>query len=386
MITETVETLVVGAGVVGLAVARRLAMAGREVVVLEATALIGNETSSRNSEVVHAGIYYPKDSLRARLCVAGKQMLYRVCDSHGVAAPKLGKLIVAIDDNEVDALRAIEQRATANGVTDLAWLDGEDVRGLEPAVRCRAALLSPSTGIVDSHGLMLALQGDAQAHGASIAFLSPIVGGRADAGNIVVRVGGQAPVALRCRELVNCAGLYAQHVASALEGFPAALIPPVRYAKGSYFVLASKSPFRRLIYPAPARRAGGWLGVHVTLDLNGQARFGPDMEWVERIDYRVDPARAQPFYAAVRRYWPELPDGALQPGYAGVRPKLSGPGEPTVDFAIQGPKEHGIPGLVNLFGIDSPGLTSCLSIADHIAQMLGIAVEDIVAENWRAHG
>lgn len=386
MITETTETLVVGAGVIGLAVARRLAMAGRDVVVLEASAVIGNETSSRNSEVIHAGIYYPKGSLRARLCVAGKHALYHFCESHGVAAPKLGKLIVAIDEGEVDELRAIEQRAIANGVGDLAWLDGEDVRGLEPAVRCRAALLSPSSGIVDSHGLMLALQGDAQAHGTTIAFLSPVVGGRVDAGGIVVRVGGQAPTELRCRELVNCAGLYAQQVAGSLEGFPSGRIPPVRYAKGSYFVLAGKSPFRRLIYPAPARRAGGWLGVHVTLDLNGQARFGPDMEWIEHIDYRVDPARAQPFYAAVRRYWPELPDSALQPGYAGVRPKLSGPGEPSVDFVIQGPKDHGVPGLVNLFGIDSPGLTSCLAIADHVAQMLGVVIEDAVAEDRRAHG
>ena len=384
--SETVETVVLGAGVIGLAVARRLAQAGREVVVLESAAVIGNETSSRNSEVVHAGIYYPRGSLRARLCVAGKQALYRFCESHGVGAPRLGKLLVAGDDDEIEELRGLERCAAGNGVNDLQWLGGRDVRAIEPAVRCKAALLSPSTGIVDSHGLMLALQGEAEAHGAVVAFRSPVSGGRIDANGFHLNVAGDTPSVLHCRELINCAGLYAQRFAESLHGFPSRLIPPVRYAKGNYFMLAGKNPFNRLIYPVPARKGSGWLGVHVTLDLDGRARFGPDMEWVEHIDYRVDPARAAPFYGAVRRYWPELPDNSLQPGYAGVRPKLSGPGEPVADFAIQGAKNHGIPGLVNLFGIDSPGLTSCLAIADHVGQLLGLAEDAAVRDGRQERG
>ncbi len=376
---ERIETVVAGAGVIGLAVARRLAMAGRDVVVLEAADAIGTGTSSRNSEVVHAGLYYPEGSLRARLCIAGKQALYRYCADHGVAAPKVQKLLVAVEDNEIPGLRKIEASARAAGVDDLRRLSADEARRLEPALRCTEALLSPSTGIVDSHGLMLALQGDAEERGAAIAFNSPVTGGAVETGEIAIDVGGAQPMQIRCREFVNAAGLKAQDVATSIRGVDPATVPPVHYAKGSYFVLAGKSPFTHLIYPAPAPKNAGWLGVHVTLDLGGRARFGPDMEWTDRIDYRVDPRRAAPFYAAVRRYWPDLENGALEPGYAGVRPKLSRPGEPIADFVIDGPEDHGIPGVVNLFGIDSPGLTSSLAIADHVGRKLGLPPDPLFA-------
>jgi L-2-hydroxyglutarate oxidase LhgO len=365
--SERVGAVVAGAGIVGLAVARALALSGREVLVLEAADAIGTETSSRNSEVVHAGIYYPKDSLKARFCVAGRRMLYDYCASHGVAINRLGKLIVATSDGEAAALDGIASKAWANGVDDLRPISGAEARGLEPALACTAALLSPSTGIVDSHGLMLAYQGDAEDAGAMIAFHAPILRGRPTAAGWSLEVGGPEPMQLECDLLVNAAGLGAVALAGRLEGLPDDAVPTAYLCKGSYYGLAGRSPFGRLIYPVP-EHAG--LGVHLTLDLGGQARFGPDTEWVDQIDYRVDIARAEGFYAAIRRYWPGLPDGALQPGYAGMRPKISGPTEPAADFRIDGPDRHGLPGLVNLFGIESPGLTASLAIADHVASLV----------------
>lgn len=365
---EQVDCVVIGAGVIGLAVARALALAGREVIVVEAAHTIGTETSSRNSEVIHAGIYYPTGSLKARFCVAGRQALYRYCEGRRIPHQVCGKLIIATEPAQLIELERLFVQASRNGVDDLYWLEAEQVHALEPAIRCIKALCSPSTGIIDSHALMLALQGDAQHAGALFTFLSPVQGGTLREEGIVLEVGGTDPIRLLATGVVNCAGLQAARVAANLHGFPAERVPAYHYAKGNYFVLPGQAPFNRLIYPVP-EQAG--LGVHITPDLAGQARFGPDVEWVERIDYRVDPRRADVFYAAVRRYWPGLQDGALQPSYAGIRPKLQGPEQPAVDFMIQGPAEHGVKGLVNLFGIESPGLTSCLAIAEYVVSMLG---------------
>ena len=365
--SERVGAVVAGAGIVGLAIARALARTGREVLVLEAADAIGTETSSRNSEVVHAGIYYPKDSLKARLCVRGRRLLYDYCASHGVPVSRLGKLIVATSETEARALDGIAAKAWANGVEDLRPIGAAEAMALEPALTCTAALLSPSTGIVDSHRLMLAYQGDAEDAGAMVAFHAPILSGRPTGAGWSLEVGGAEPMRLDCDLLVNAAGLGAVALAGRLEGLAADAIPPAYLCKGSYYSLAGRSPFGHLIYPVP-EHAG--LGVHLTLDLGGQARFGPDTEWVERIDYAVDIARADGFYAAIRRYWPGLPDGALQPGYAGMRPKISGPHEPAADFRIDGPARHGLAGLVNLFGIESPGLTASLAIAEHVADLV----------------
>lgn len=368
MITENVDCVVIGAGVIGLAVARRLAQSGREVLVLEAAKTIGSETSARNSEVIHAGIYYPQGSLKAKLCVSGRQALYRYCQSRHVAHRACGKLIVASSHEQITTLEQLQQKALANGVNDLHWLSPAQVEEIEPAIRCVAALRSPSSGILDSHAYMLALQGDAEATGALFAFLSPVeAGGIHSNGEIALDVGGDDPMRLLARSVINCAGLHAAQVASSLRGFPRQYVPDYYYAKGNYYVLANAAPFRHLIYPVP-EQAG--LGVHLTLDLGGQARFGPDVEWVDHIDYSVDPRRADSFYAAIRRYWPDLEDGALLPGYAGIRPKLQAPGKPAVDFLMQGPGDHGVSGLVHLFGIESPGLTASLAIADYVAGLL----------------
>jgi L-2-hydroxyglutarate oxidase LhgO len=364
---ERVDCVVIGAGVVGLAVARRLAMAGREVILLEAEDMIGTGTSSRNSEVIHAGIYYPPGSFKARACVGGKQFLYGYLAEHGVPHRNCGKLIVACELDEVPKLHALKEQAAKNGVPDLRVLSAREVGELEPAVRCVAGLLSPSTGIVDSHLLMLAYQGDAEAHGAMLAFLSPVMGGAVLEGGIRLDVGGAEPMSLLCRTLVNSAGLYAQSVAASIKGVPAKSIPSRRLAKGSYFSMTGKQPFKRLVYPMPGPSV---LGVHVTLDMGGQCKFGPDLEWVERLDFDVDPARADKFYAAVRTYYPDLADHALVPAYAGIRPKIHGPGEPQPDFMIQGPESHGVPGLINLFGIESPGLTASPMIAEEVARRI----------------
>jgi L-2-hydroxyglutarate oxidase LhgO len=358
------DVVVIGAGVVGLAAARALALAGREVIVLEKEDAIGTGISSRNSEVIHAGIYYPKDSLMARYCVAGRRALYAYCDSHGVPYKRCGKLIVAADAAERERLNAIAERALANGVDDMRVLTAAEAQALEPNLSCTGALLSPSTGIIDSHALMLSYLGEAEDHGAMLALNAPVERIERTDDGLSVIAGGSNPMQLDCELVVNAAGLHATEIAQRVEGMPKGRIPTTYYAKGNYYSLAGRSPFSRLIYPVPVP---GGLGVHITLDLAGQARFGPDVEWIERIDYEVDPRRADSFYAAVRRYWPGLKDGALTPAYAGIRPKIVPQGAPGQDFVIQGPDEHGVPGLINLFGIESPGLTSSLAIADAVA-------------------
>jgi len=359
---------VVGAGLVGLAIARALALAGREVVILEAEDAIGTHTSSRNSEVIHAGIYYPQGSLKARSCVRGRALLYEYCASHGVPHRRCGKLIVATDEKQLSELAGIRKKAHANGVTDVVEISSDEAVRMEPQLSCVAALHSPSTGIIDSHALMLAYLGDAEDHGAMLALKSSFQKAVVGSG-FEVHVTGTEP--FQTRILVNSAGLRSPSIARAIEGFPEKLVPRELYAKGNYYSLSGRNPFGRLVYPVPEP---GGLGVHVTLDMAGQARFGPDVEWIERIgqenDYAVDPRRAERFYAAIRRYWPGLPDAALAPGYAGIRPKTAGPGEPPPDFQIMGPRAHGIPGLVQLFGIESPGLTASLALADAVADEL----------------
>jgi L-2-hydroxyglutarate oxidase LhgO len=362
---EKLDAVVIGAGVVGLAVARALALAGHEVVIVEAEDAIGTHTSSRNSEVIHAGIYYPKGSLKARSCVAGKELLYEYCVAHGVPHRRSGKLIVATNPEQGSELLSIQKKAHANGVTDVVWMTRDQALALEPELACSAALYSPSTGIIDSHALMLAYLGDAQDRGAMLALKSAFIDATVESDGFALRVEGAE--ALKARILVNSAGLRAPSVAKRIEGYDRKLAPGEYYAKGNYYALNRKSPFSRLVYPVPEP---GGLGVHVTLDLAGQARFGPDVEWVKTIDYDVDPQRAQRFYAAIRRYWPGLPDGSLSPGYAGIRPKTAGPGEPAPDFMVQGPRQHGIRGLINLFGIESPGLTASLALAALVLQEL----------------
>jgi L-2-hydroxyglutarate oxidase LhgO len=365
---EQVDTVVIGAGVVGLACARALARPGREVIVLESEGAIGTHTSSRNSEVIHAGIYYPPGSLKARLCVSGRKALYPYLAEHGVSHCRCGKLIVAAEAAQLPALDKLRAQAAANGVDDLRPLSAAEACALEPELRCAGALESPSTGIIDSHGYMLALRGDAEDRGATLAFKSPVLSGRLLEGGIALEVGGAETIRLLARRVVNSAGLFAPRLAAAIEGFPPARVPPSRYCKGNYFSLAGRSPFRRLIYPVP-EKAG--LGVHLTLDLAGRARFGPDVEWIEEIDYGVDPRRAKRFYDAIRSYWPGLADGALAPAYSGIRPKIQeSPEEPARDFLIQGPDVHGVSGLVNLFGIESPGLTASLAVGEHVLGLL----------------
>jgi L-2-hydroxyglutarate oxidase LhgO len=412
---NALDCVVVGAGVVGLAVARALALAGREVVVLEAAEGIGTETSSRNSEVIHAGIYYPKGSLKARLCVQGKHALYAYCAKRGVPHRRCGKLIVATEAAQLATLADIRAKAAANGVGDLTPLSRQEAQALEPEIECVGALLSPSTGIIDSHAFMLALQGDAEHAGAVFAFFSRVARARVVDGGFEIKVqtltedpgtagraggvsaagasasaggtslagadferavqrGAAGPAAnagssstWHARTLVNAAGLHAPDLAACIEGLDARHVPRAHYARGHYFTLSGRPRFQRLIYPVP--QPGG-LGVHLTLDLQGQARFGPDVQWVDGIEYTVDPRRADAFYAEVRRYWPALPDGALQPGYAGIRPKLAGPEAPNLDFRIDGPAQHGVPGLVNLLGIESPGLTASLAMGEVVVEAL----------------
>jgi L-2-hydroxyglutarate oxidase LhgO len=367
-VSETVDCVVIGAGVIGLACARALAMKGREVIVLERAEAIGTETSSRHSEVVHAGIYYPPGSLKARFCVEGRHRLYRFMEEHGVPHSRIGKLIVATSEDQIAALKQIKERAEKSGVHDLEFLSHNEVVAREPELRCVTALWSPSTGILDSHSYMLALEGDAEACGTMIAFHAPVERGSIGADGITIEVGGADPMTLTARTVVVAAGLHSQRLVRGLDGFPAERVPAAYYCKGNYYALSGcRAPFSTLIYPAP-EQAG--LGVHLTLDMGGQARFGPDVEWIDEIDYDVDPRRADSFYAAVRKYWPGLPDDSLQPGYSGIRPKIQAPGEPAADYMVQGPKDHGIAGLVNLYGIESPGMTSSLAIADHVAALL----------------
>lgn len=363
---DRVECIVVGAGVIGLAVARALSRDGRDVLVLEAAEGIGTGTSSRNSEVIHAGIYYPPNSAMARHCVSGKHALYDFCADHGLPHRQCGKLIVATGDQDTDKLATIKARAETNGVDDLIVLTAAEACEREPALNCVGALLSPSTGIIDSHAFMLALRGDAEATGATFAFHAPVMGAKTVADGFIVEVGGADSMSLACRYLINAAGLQATNVARIIDGLPLDQIPPTYYAKGNYFSCTTRTPFTHLIYPVPEP---GGLGVHLTLDMGGTARFGPDVEWIDAIDYTVDPQRAERFYPAIRRYWPDLPDGALIPAYSGIRPKIVPPAVAVQDFLIQDERLHGVPGLINLFGIESPGLTSALSIAEYVTTL-----------------
>jgi L-2-hydroxyglutarate oxidase LhgO len=370
-----IDCVVLGAGVVGLAVARELALSGHEVLIVEAAEAIGTGISSRNSEVIHAGIYYPAGSLKARLCVSGKNMLYAYCDERGVPYKRLGKLIVSDSPEHSAKLDDIAERARQNGVDDLYRVDGAEARRLEPALRCDAALVSPSTGIVDSHALMLALQGDAENHGAQCVFHTRFKQGKVlESGEFLLAFEGDEDMELTANCVINATGLSAPNTARSLHGQPASLIPEAFYCKGSYFTLSGRSPFQRLIYPMPDH-AG--LGVHLTLDLGGQVKFGPDTEWVDGEDYTLHPGRADAFYEAVRSYWPELPDQALSPGYTGIRPKIVGPDAPAADFVIAGPATHGVANLINLFGIESPGLTACLAIAREVRDALHQAPRNI---------
>ena len=367
-----IDCLVIGAGVVGLAIARAMARSGREVVVAEAGAGIGQGISSRNSEVIHAGIYYPQGSLKARFCVAGKKALYEFCAAFGVGHRNCGKIIVATTAEQKTQLEGIAERAARNGVDDITQLSRGDLRALEPALTGVAGLLSPSTGIIDTHGLMLALQGDMEAHGASLALASPALAGRRKGALIEVDIGGDAAASVTAATVVLACGLSAPALARRFAGVRQHRLPSAYFAKGNYFSLARRAPFSRLIYPAPEP---GGLGVHLTLDMAGRARFGPDVEWLDvrsadKIDYRVDQERAQKFYAAIRRYWPDLRDGELAADYSGVRPKIVPAGSPDADFTILDHAEDGMPGLVGLYGIESPGLTSALAIGDHVADLV----------------
>ena len=365
--SEQVDCAVIGAGVVGLAIARSMALAGREVVILEAEEAFGTHTSARNSEVIHAGIYYASGSMKARLCVPGRKALYHYCAEHDVKHRNIGKVVVACEAAQVPAMHKYIEQARANGVDDLRLLSGNELAELEPNVRATAGFFSPSTGVIDSHGLMLAYLGDAEAYGASLALASPVVSGTVTADGIDLNVGGAEAMSIRCRTVINTAGLKAPAVASSINGVPAQTIPPTYYAIGHYYTLTGKSPFNHLVYPVTR---ADWLGVHVTIDLGGQVKFGPDFNWIDGIDYRFDESREPAFYEAIRRYYPALADATLQPGYTGIRPRTTGPGELAQDFTFSGPRDHGIPGLVNLYGIESPGLTSSLAIADHVANLL----------------
>ncbi|WP_052077047.1 NAD(P)/FAD-dependent oxidoreductase [Xanthomonas cannabis] len=362
-----VECIVVGAGVVGLAIARCLAVQGHTVLVLESEAAIGTGTSARSSEVIHAGLYYRPGSLKARLCVRGNALLYAYCAHRNVPHRRCGKLVVACDHAQQQQLDRLQHNAALSHAPALIPLSAAQVRAREPALQCVAALESQSTGIVDSHALMLALQGDAQAHGTTFALRTAVQRVEPVAQGVRVVIADDAATSLTCRWLINAAGHGAPSLAATIAGLPAHAQVQAYFAKGSYFTLAGRAPFRQLIYPLPEP---GGLGVHLTLDLHGRARFGPDVEWVAQPDYRCAPAPTAAFVAAIRRYWPGLPDDALQPGYCGVRPKIHGPELADADFRIDGPARHGIPGLVNLFGIESPGLTACLSIAEHVLALL----------------
>jgi L-2-hydroxyglutarate oxidase LhgO len=372
---DSVEIVVIGAGVVGLAVARALAVAGHEVLVLEREAHYGGGVSSRNSEVIHAGIYYERGSLKGRLCLRGRELLYAYCFERGLAFKRCGKLLVASSETELPKLRAIQAQAAANGVNDLQWLSQDQTLALEPQLNAVAALLSPSSGIVDSHALMTSLLGDAQNAGAMAVFNSPLLGALRSSDGWLLRTGGAQPFELQARWLINSAGLQAQAVAHSLQGLAPSAIPKRHLAKGHYFALDGRAPFSHLIYPTPV---DGGLGTHLTLDMSGAARFGPDVLWLpagqtpddSALDYSVTDQHVARFENDIRRYWPGLPTGALHADYSGIRPKLSGPGEPAADFHISGPLQHGCAGLVQLLGIESPGLTSSLAIGEHVLALV----------------
>jgi L-2-hydroxyglutarate oxidase LhgO len=367
---DKIDCIIIGAGVVGLAVARRMAQAGREVLVIEANPAIGMETSSRNSEVIHAGLYYPTGSRKAALCVAGRDALYAYCNERAIPHQRCGKLIVATSEEQGARLAAIHAQAHANGCHEVKALTVQQAQQMEPALSCTAALYSPMTGIIDSHALMLALQGDAENAGALFAFDSRVLAGRVGEHGVMLqaRSGDGDEIEVEAATVINCGGLWACHVARNIAGLDDGTIPTPYFAKGNYYSLSGKAPFSHLIYPVP--QPGG-LGVHLTLDMGGQARFGPDVEWLQQtdgpIDYTVDPRRADSFYREIRAYWPQLPDRALQPAYSGVRPKISAPGAPAADFLFA---THGNPHYLGLYGIESPGLTASLAIADHAFDLL----------------
>lgn len=361
---DNVDVIVIGAGVVGLACARALQLAGREVLLLESESAFGTGVSSRNSEVIHAGLYYPNGSLKARHCVAGRQMLYEYCQARDIPFRRCGKLLVATSTAQIAQIEKLLKNASGNGVNDLRLLEGAQARAMEPALSCDAALLSPSSGIIDSHTYMLCLLGDLENGGGMAVFNTTVLGGRVVEDGIIVNV--QGADALHARLVVNCAALGAQKISHAIEGFPAQHIPPLRYARGVYFSISGRSPFTHLIYPLP--EAAG-LGVHLTIDLGGQAKFGPDVEWIDEPSYTVDPRRADSFYGEIGKYWPGIKDHQLQPAYAGIRPKINAPDEPAADFYIAGRETHGVRGMINLFGIESPGLTGSLSIARDVATL-----------------
>ncbi len=363
---ERVDAVVIGAGVIGLAVARALALTGRDVIVLEKNEAFGTETSSRNSEVIHAGIYYRPGGLRARFCVSGKAMLYAYAAERGVSHLNCEKLIVATSDDEAPKLKDIKTTAEANGVLDLRLITQEEAARLEPGLRCRAALLSPSTGIVDSHGLMLSLLGDLENAAGVLSLLSPVVGGRVTMDGMEIEVGGAGAMTLAANLVVNSGGLYADQIARGISGLDPEFIPPLRPAKGQYFTCSGKAPFSRLIYPLHTADS---QGVHYTRDLGGQARLGPDIGWDSSLgDYSVDASRRDRFVRDVSRFWPDLDPSRLNPGYAGQRPKATGPGEEG-DFLIYGPSTHGTRGYIGLYAMESPGLTACLAIADHVVAL-----------------
>lgn len=363
---DEIECIVIGAGVVGLACARALALAGHDVVIVEANYAIGMETSSRNSEVIHSGIYYPTGSLKASACVSGRDKLYEYCAQRGIAHQRLGKLIVATSDEDLSTIEGLLIKGQQNGVSDLKLISKKETLNKESELSCVGALWSPLTGIIDSHSFMLAMQGDLEDQGGMIAFNTPLVRGEANPGHVVLETGGEAPTRLQAKLVINCGGLKAQEIASAIDGFSIKHIPQRSLARGVYFDLAGRSPFSHLIYPAPEP---GGLGVHATLDIGGQCRFGPDVEWIDKVDYQLDANRSQHFYNRIRQYWPGLKDGALKPAYAGIRPKIVGRGEPAGDFIIQGPDEHGSGPIINLFGIESPGLTSSLALAEEVLEL-----------------
>ena len=362
---EKLDCIVVGAGVIGLAIARGLAESGRDVIVLETEAEIGTQTSSRNSEVIHSGIYYPNDSLKARFCVAGKKLLYRYCEEYGVPFSRTGKVIVATTNDEIETLRNYLMNATANGVNDLTLISANALQEREPAVPGVSALLSPGTGIVSSHDLMISLQGNIEAAGGSVICRSSLSDAKVDAGKLVLSIDGDTTV--ECTTFINAAGLNANKLAEEMTGFPATHVPGLHLSIGHYYALRGKSPFTGLVYPVAS---GGGLGIHATLDLGGSVRFGPDIRPIDSIDYEFDDSRRDAFIAAIQKYYPDLDPSRLQPAYTGIRPKLVAPGEGFADFCIQGPADHGIPGLINLFGIESPGLTSSLAIADYVSELV----------------